>query len=549
MKKTVLLILNCGLLLLTGCNQEKIEDKATDFSKNKFDNSNKNDVYKILNDCYNDSFLNYESFTTGSISSESKTLNINFASTFLKNQKKYYRESTFSSTYFGDYSFQRYEDYSTNTFGYSTSNDLSTSNDTLKGINFPTFTYLEKKEYLNKYVNHITSILPYEVYEGYENLSFKNVSVENSTSYNTIKIDVNTESVKKNNQSNTIDSFTAIDGNNYFTNLYLSYFSSNLGDTSTHKFISSTFTININNNSNQIENIKIEHSFKLSQTIFNASYITTFKVIDNSNNYSSITSTLKNEIDNNINYSNKIVLLELYGLFKSLDDYYKTTNYYSVTTGTASALGGIYNQSIKGYKLKYNQDYFFTNVTTSAFVKKAETRFHNIEKNKYKIGTGDNPSDNGKYGSVSKWNEMTDYSKEDFISIIGHTLDGISNYTLDQDLSKTFKNATIKKDGEYYVYTYSISFKEDDKHIDACKEYKNEMNHMSNMGIPEFSKCEFQLYLNSSKDKIIKTVANEEYKTGGFQISSSLENFYYEYKSINEVPNDITSAYKNLIKE
>ena len=254
-------------------------------------------------------------------------------------------------------------------------------------------------------------------------------------------------------------------------------------------------------------------------------------------------------MDNNINESNNDVLLSLYGLFKSLDDYYKTTNYYSVTTGTASALGGLYTQSIKGYKLKYDQDYFFTNVTTSTFVKKAETRFHNIEKNKYKIGTGDNPSDNGKYGSVSKWNEMINYSKEDFISTIGHTLDGISNYTLDQDLSKTFKNATIKKDNEYYIYTYEISFKEDEKHIDACKEYKNEMNHMSNMGIPEFSKCEFQLYLNSSKDKIIKTIAIEEYKTGGFQISSTIENFYYEYKSINEVPSDITSTYKNLIKE
>ena len=548
MKKKRVQILTLGLFLLTGCSNSSNENKNIDFSNIKIDDSNKNEVYKILNDAYNNESLNYESITKGTILSENESIEVNVSNTFLKTNKKYYKETNLYSSLFNSYSLEQYEDIENNQYGYTYSNQIINDDDTLKGKNYPLFTFLSKDEYLNKCVNSISSILPFRVYEGYENISFKEVNISSSSSLTSINIDINTETKKKDDSSNKISNYYSIDSNTYFKNLYQEYFSTILDDNSSIKFISSNAIISINNNTNQIDNIKINHKFNISDTLFNASYTTTFKVIDsNSNYYSTSSIILKNEIDLNINESSNNSLLELYKLFKSLDDYYKSINYYSVTDGSASALGGLYTQSIKGYKIKNNDDYFFTNVTTSTFVKKAETRFHNTSKNLYKIGTGDNPSSNGTYGSVSKWNTMTSYSKDEYLTSIGHLMDGISNYTLDNDLSKTFKNANVIKENDYYIYTYEVSFQEDSTHIDACKEYKNEMNHMSNMGIPEFSKCEFSLYVDSSKSKLIKTIANEEYKTGGFHITSSLENYYYEYSSLTDVPSEITSTYKKLI--
>ena len=543
MKKQFLAIIQLSLLL-TGCNNINKEETTQEL-----DLSDPIKVYQILKNSYNSNYVSYEKETFGSIKSSSKNIGPDYYSRFLKNNKIYYLEETYkgSSLYDVNEAIIRYEDYESSTFGNSLTDSLKEELNITKGLNYPALTYNSLDDYKKEFYNTLKDITPYIINEGYESLSFEKVNKKETNDNYIFNYELNTKNIIKNNKLNGYEKYSSLDATYSVMKNYLEYFSS-LADTSIYSMLTASFTIEINKSNNEISKITRHEEFQISKLTFNADYETKFR-FTNDNNYSSSILNLKDEMDQIIKDSSDKALLEIYNFYLDLNNKYKSKNYYSVTSGSANALGGMYSQTILGYKLKYDEDYFFTTITTSAFVKSAESRFHNISKELYKIGKGNDPKASGKYGSVSKWENMNDYSKDNYMSTIGHTMDDLTNFEIDENnLSKAFTKAKTYKEDDMYVYSYSVSYTDSDEFEDVAKGYKIEMNHMSNMGLPTFSKLEFNIYLDSSKENIIKITNHEEYQTGGFAITSDMTNTYYTYSSLSEVPNEITSNYKNLIK-
>ena len=537
MKREFLVIFQL-CFLLTGCNNKENQEIINEIG---LDNDVK--AYKVLNSTYNSNYVDYEKITTGSIKSSNKGIGPDYYSRFLKNYKSFYEEETFkasSSVYNVNEASLRYEDYETSTFGNSKTDSLDNSTLT-QGLNYSALEYNSLDDYTNIYGNTLKSITPYIINEDKESLSFaKTSSKENGDTYE-LTYYLNTEDTKKSGEYVSIDATKAV------INRYLEYFSS-LADTSVYSVNEAYFTIHYSKSDNSITKITRYEEFTISKLTFKAEFTTTFKLINNKE-YSNPILSLKERMDKIVEESSDKALLEIYNFYLDLDNKYKSKNYYSVTSGTANALGGMYSQTILGYKLKNDDDIFFTTITTSAFVKSAESRFHNLSNDSYKIGKGNDPKSNGKYGSVSKWEEMKDYSKENYLSTIGHTMEGLTNFTINEsNLEKSFTKAKTYKENDMYVYSYSVSFTDSDKYEDVSKGYKIEMNHMSNMGLPTFSKLEFNIYLDSTKENIIKITNHEEYQTGGFGITSDMTNEYYTFNSLSEVPSEITSTYQKLIK-
>ncbi len=537
MKKNYLVFFQLSLLL-TSCNNNKNQGIINEIG---LDNDIK--TYKVLNSTYNSSYVDYEKITTGSIRSLGKGIGPDYYSRFLKNYKSFYEEETYkanSSMYNVNEAQLRYEDYDTSTFGNTKTDTLDSLNE-VQGLNYSALEYNSLEDYKSIYGNTLNSLTPYVINLNEESKSiYKTESKENDDTYE-FTYYLNTESIKKDGE------YSSIDATNAVMKGYLEYFSS-LADTSVHSFNEAYFTIYYSKSDNSIIKITRYEEFCISKLTFKSEFTTTFNLVNNKE-YSSLISSFKERMDKIIQDSSDKVLLEIYNFYLDLDNKYKNKNYYSVTSGTANALGGMYSQTILGYKLKNDDDIFFTTITTSAFVKSAESRFHNLSNNIYKIGKGDDPKASGKYGSVSKWNEMNNYSKEDYLSTIGHTMEGLTNFSIEEsNLEKSFTKAKTYKENDMYVYSYSVSFTDSEKYEDVSMGYKIEMNHMSNMGLPSFSKLEFNIYLDSSKENIIKITNHEEYQTGGFGITSDMTNEYYTFNSLSEVPSEITSTYQKLIK-
>ena len=537
MKKQYLVFFQLSLLL-TSCNNSQTTEEIK-----KLDFDNQIEVYKILNSTYNSNYVDYEKITTGSIKSTNKGIGPDYYSRFLKNYKSFYEEETFkasSSMYNVNEASLRYEDYETSTFGNTTTDTIDDTT-LIQGLNYSALEYNSLEDYTNIYGNTLKSITPYIINEDEESKSFSGTSKKENGDIYELTYHLNTENTKKGGEYVTIDAFKPV------MNRYLEYFSS-LADSSSYSVNDVYFTIYYSKSNNSIEKITRFEEFSISKLTFKGEFTTTFNLINNKE-YSDPILSLKERMDKIVEESSDKALLEIYNFYLDLNEKYKSKNYYSVTSGTANALGGMYSQTILGYKLKNDDDIFFTTITTSAFVKSAESRFHNLSNDSYKIGKGNDPKSNGKYGSVSKWEEMKDYSKENYLSTIGHTMEGLTNFTINEsNLEKSFTKAKTYKENDMYVYSYSVSFTDSDKYEDVSKGYKIEMNHMSNMGLPTFSKLEFNIYLDSTKENIIKITNHEEYQTGGFGITSDMTNEYYTFNSLSEVPSEITSTYQKLIK-
>ena len=164
------------------------------------------------------------------------------------------------------------------------------------------------------------------------------------------------------------------------------------------------------------------------------------------------------------------------------------------------------------------------------------------------LASGNNPSSNSTIGSCDSRNNFDDLTKEEYLLNIGHTMDNITNYIVDEnEPSKSFINATSSTIDGKKVYSFEMSVNEDDSHIDSTKDYKVEMDHMSNMGLPSFSYSNIEIHLNENEE-IDKIVQKEKYKTGGFECTSTMTTHFHTYSDINEIPNDILSMYNERIK-
>lgn len=241
--------------------------------------------------------------------------------------------------------------------------------------------------------------------------------------------------------------------------------------------------------------------------------------------------------------------------------------YYARITGSVTALGGMYNQEVYSSKI-FNKGALVFNTITTGFVSNSEQRYENAKTNQYYLRSGHNPVieeiDGQKVGSVSKWDDKKITNKDDYLKVIGHTVDSITNYRVDADhedkfftsSSSTTKDETI----ETYSYTFSLinQFNEgaennadnlqysDYKYMCSTALYAKEMNHMSGYN-PVFKRISFEMNINKETNRIISSVSTEEYSINigimNLDCISILNTTYNFIDDIKSLPSDLKESY------
>ena len=541
MKRNLLLI-NFLLIfpLLSSCSINNNEEDL-----NTYDLNNPLLMYSFLNEKYNKEDFNY--YSTSEYLLTSKRGNSQTLKSFkIKNNDMIYQQKGAASELFGNKSIKRFYSYSDNNYGVSVGNEEIINENYLTSSSYSTLSFINEETYLNDNGEELRNITNFEIYKNYEELSFNDYKILNEDKdFITYSYTLSLETIKKMDaeNSNDISTFSKINAINYEKNEIL-----NFVDFSSISFIDASFELLLNKNSLEIEKINVKENLKISSIEFIYTYETTFKTYQNLTLLDSFYKDLIDDIDESIKIATSLGKNELYSFYVELNKRYKNLNYYTYTDSSVTALGGIYSQTVKGFKLKKNNEYFFQTVTTSAFVKKAELRYENENNNSYWIASGNNPDSSTIYGNVSSWNEWEKESKEEYLSILGHTMENLTNYTIDKkNFAKSFLDASYSEDDQNKIYTYKLSINEDETHIDSTKEYKVEMAHMSGMGEPSFSYSTMEIYISKKDDSINKIVQKEEYKTGSFECDSTMNTYFKIYENENEIPSEISTLYKEKI--
>ncbi len=543
MKKNLLLI-NFLLLfpLLSSCSKNKNKGDL-----NTYDLSNPLLMYSFLNEKYNNEDFNY--YTISEYLLTSKRGNSQTLKSFkIKNKDMIYQQKGAFSELFGNKSIKRFYSYDNNNYGVSIGNGEIINENYLTSSSYSTLSFINEETYLNNNGEDLKNITNFEIYKNYEELSFNDYKIINEDKdFITYSYSLSLETIKKMDadESNEISTFSKINALNYEKNEIL-----NFVDFSSVSIIDASFELLLNKNSLEIEKINVKENLKISSIEFTYTYETTFKTYENLSSLDSFYKNLIDDIDESIKIATSLGKNELYSFYVDLNKKYKNLNYYTYTDSSVTALGGIYSQTVKGFKLKKNNEYFFQTVTTSAFVKKAELRYENEANNSYWIASGNNPDSSSIFGSVSSWNKWEKNSKEDYLKTLGHTMENLTNYIVNEnDPSKSFLDATYSENDEYKIYNYQMSINEDENHIDSTKEYKIEMAHMSGMGEPSFTYSTMEIYISKNNDSIYKIVQKEKYKTGSFECDSTMNTYFNIYENENVIPNEISTLYKEKIGE
>lgn len=543
MKKNLLLI-NFLLLfpLLSSCSKNKNKGDL-----NTYDLSNPLLMYSFLNEKYNNEDFNY--YTISEYLLTSKRGNSQTLKSFkIKNKDMIYQQKGAFSELFGNKSIKRFYSYDNNNYGVSIGNGEIINENYLTSSSYSTLSFINKEAYLNNNGEDLKNITNFEIFKNYEELSFNDYKIINEDKdFITYSYSLSLETIKKMDadESNEISTFSKINALNYEKNEIL-----NFVDFSSVSIIDASFELLLNKNSLEIEKINVKENLKISSIEFTYTYETTFKTYQNLSSLDSFYKNLIDDIDDSIKIATSLGKNELYSFYVDLNKRYKNLNYYTYTDSSVTALGGIYSQTVKGFKLKKNNEYFFQTVTTSAFVKKAELRYENEANNSYWIASGNNPDSSSIFGSVSSWNKWEKNSKEDYLKTLGHTMENLTNYIVNEnDPSKSFLDATYSENDEYKIYNYQMSINEDKNHIDSTKEYKIEMAHMSGMGEPSFTYSTMEIYISKNNDSIYKIVQKEKYKTGSFECDSTINTYFNIYENENVIPNEISTLYKEKIGE
>lgn len=505
-------------------------------------------MYSYLNDKYNQEDFNY--FTISEYSLTSKRGNSQSLKSFkVKNNGMIYEQKGAFSELFGTKSLKRFYSYSENNYGISIGNEEIIDETHLTSSSYSTLSFIEQETYLKNNGDTLKNITNFEIYKGYESLSFLDYQIlnENGDSI-TYSYTLSLDNVKKpdfSEENHEISSFSKINALNYEKNEIL-----NFVDFSSISFINASFELLINKNNLEIVSLNVKEDIKISSIEFSYQYLTTFETYESLNDIDNFYSSLIKDIDKEIEISTSLGKNELYSFYVDLNKKYKTLNYYTNTDSSVSALGGLYSQTVKGFKLKKDEEYFFQTVTTSAFVKKAELRYENEKNNSYWIASGNNPDSSGIYGNVSSWNDWEKESKEDYLATLGHTMNNLTNYIVDENNpAASFLDASYSENEEHKIYTYQMSINEDENHIDSTKEYKIEMAHMSGMGEPSFTYSTMEIYISKEDETIDKIVQKEKYKTGSFECDSVMNTYFNLYENENEIPTEISSVYNEKIGE
>lgn len=546
MKKSYFLLnLLLILPLLTGCNSqnEKQEEEII------FNLADPLSTYINLNKKYNALDFNYYSESDYLLTSKRGNSQI-LKSYKIKNNNKIYHQKSSKSELFATKSLQRYLDLNNlNEYGVSEGSSIYNDENTLTSTSYNGINILDDASYFLNYGETLNSLTNFLIYEEYEKSSFKNYEIlKEDNNEITYFYNLNLESIKKDEEdtdNNYISNFLSINALKREEKEILSF-----TDFTTLIINEANFTLTLNKNDLEIKNIEVNEKIILDTIEFDYTYKANFVSINNKNDeLNPFFNNLITTVDQNIELALSNKKDELYMFYVDLNKKYQSLNYYTITDSSVMALGGIYDQVVKGFKYKNNDEYFFQTVTASSFVKKAELRYENHLKNEYKIASGENPNSSSLIGSVSSWNKWEDLSQSEYLSLLGHEMNDITNFIVDENNpSSSFINASYSLNEDFYIYKYDISLKEDENHIDASKNYKVEMAHMSNMGEPEFNYSSIEIYINKSDESINKIVQKESYKTMGLECESTMNTYFYLYDSVNEVPSEITSLYNELIK-
>lgn len=510
-------------------------------------------AYTMINNYYQDEARLYYVETSGELVSSrgNKELIKEYK---VKDGKKFYSLKSTKSDLFDPISFKRYFNEVENEYAVSfkDESDDMIFVDTNSETQYSTFSFLDHKNYSDTYSYDLKSITNFTVFDGYENLSFKEAKISrNSNSEIEYSYTLNLSSKLNNGvqiSEDDISSYSSINA----TVLEAREIDA-INELNDVNIKEASFKLLFDKIRNEINQIIVNETLTIGSVPFTYTYTSNFHTYMKENPLPGTTlpnkyQELVNDISSSIESSKDVLVENLYIAYLDLNKKYKEKNYYTTTESSVDALGGIYSQTVKGFKLKNVDDYFFQTVTTSAFVNKAEQRFENQVENKYMLASGNNPSSNSTIGSCDSRNNFDDLTKEEYLLNIGHTMDNITNYIVDEnDPSKSFINATSSTIDGKKVYSFEMSVNEDDNHIDSTKDYKVEMDHMSNMGLPSFSYSNIEIHLNENEE-IDKIVQKEKYKTGGFECTSTMTTYFHTYSDINEIPNDILSMYNERIK-
>ncbi len=517
---------------------------------NNDENSLKNDytnpyrTYTFLDSVYNNGNFNYIAETNYLLKTErgnSQTLK----SFKIKNDNNFYEQKSGISELFGSSSLKRYFDSSTSQYGVSIgSGDLANDNH-LTSSEYSNLSLSSIDTYFTDYGEQLNSLTNFIVHRDYEKLSFLSAKlIEESANKNAYQYEVNLENIKKTDtEDNNLDNFTQINAARYEEKEVLSFL--NLAKV---KVDSATFTLEVNPTNHEINKINVHEILKANTIEFDYSYETTFKTYEDISEVDSFYKNLKGEIDKAVEKANSMQKDELYAFYVDLNKKYQNLNYYTQTDSKVNALGGIYSQTVKGFKLKKDKEYFFQTVTTSAFVKKAELRYENETNEDYWLADGNDPDTSSTFGTVSSWNSWNKHTESEYLSFIGHKMNNITNFIVDEnEPSKSFLDARYNEDKEFKIYTYDISVKEDENHIDATKDYKVEMDHMSGMGLPNFEYSTIEIYISKNNENINKIIQKEKYTAGSFTCDSVMTTYFNLYENVSALPNEITNTYNNQI--
>lgn len=544
MNKKVKLIIIPSFILLSSCTikENNIE---------KLDLSDPYVAYTSINNIYKHKTTSYLSRLEGKIETNIGN-SIEFKAIKLKkNNEIYYLKSSYSSL-FNSYSSRIYIDTINNINALSTKDSFDSTlftsfNDE---SNFSSFSFLTNNEFTSTYGENINSISPFIVYEGHEELSFLEASVLSETSEEiTFKYKLSNETTCSSSLSDNIklSELTSLNAlSNHETTLTKFI---NMESKNPLLITDSILTLKYNK-SNGLDEININEIISVSNITFNASFKINYSRIENSSLNEDF-SLLESSIKSLINEASTTQKYNLYSLFNEINEKYKLNKYYSVTSGNVIALGGIYSQTVRSFKLYNINDIFFETITTSMFVNNAELRYENKENNKYIIASGNNPDSSSTYGDVSSWNSYNNYSYNEYIVTLGHTMENLTSYIINNDsLESSFLDANSYSEKNEEVIKFSMSISEDLSlnKIDSIKEYKIEMNHMSNdMGIPEFSYLNMYVYLDKTNKTISKIIEESKYKEGSFECESKLTTTFNLFNDLNEVPNKIRTEYNNFL--
>ncbi len=199
--------------------------------------------------------------------------------------------------------------------------------------------------------------------------------------------------------------------------------------------------------------------------------------------------------------------------------------YHATITGSVSALGGMYTQTVSG------EEYFGTG--GAVYITKSTSAFVSVGKKIYIDNNGKVFIREAENVKKDTWKEdLTEYNYDDYIVDYGVDFRELTNYVINEQTIKSASLVGVKNS----VYTYSIELDEEK----ATLGYRVNMAKMGDLSsLPEFNSCRFEISLNENFEPL-EITCYDNYrveKLGGITCSSVLTITFDIINEAVEIPN------------